>query len=175
MGSIIYVFIALVLTLTVVFIVSLITEHSLGEKFIGVGMFAGCILGFLLVLFPAMIFLNHIFENGERYHKVSSTINIVALQDGQGVHGEFFLGSGYIDGELQYNYAIKKDGGYKIDSINASSYVVRYIDDNSKPRIEEIEEGFENNFLKFMFFTGTKKYIYVPQGTVKEGYNIDLK
>lgn len=110
---------------------------------------------------------------------IVSDVPICAMKDTMGVEGSFFLGSGSIDSEFKYVYATKTDKGIKIQNpIDASKAYINYIKEDEQPHITEVDTQFSNDILNF-FFCGDMKpsetYIYVPEGTIEEVYNIDLK
>ncbi|SCV23859.1 Uncharacterized protein BCRIVMBC845_06456 [Bacillus cereus] len=153
------------------FIVSFIIDELIDIGILAVigGVVAGVV--FLFGMFMA------IDQNAEKVTKRNVT-ELIALSDGSQTTGRMFLGSGYIDGELTYRYAYKKGEGYAIDTENAS-YIdeIRYIKDGSKPRIESREVVYRStlaNFFTAPFFE-SGKYIYVPEGTIQESFNIDLQ
>lgn len=105
------------------------------------------------------------------------TTYIYAMSDTMGVEGSFFLGSGSIDSEMKYIYMEKTEKGMKIaDPIDTENAYINYIEEGEAPRIEKIHYITDNNVLNFLFiFPHSETYIYIPEGTIKEVYNIDLK
>lgn len=136
-------------------------------------MIVSIIVTFGLVFFGG---LSAIDSQSEKVVKRDVT-ELIALNDGSSVSGRMFLGSGSIDGDLVYKYAMKKGDGYAIDFEKANDIdELRYIKDGSKPRIERTEVVYKSTFTNFMTapFFDTAKYIYVPEGTIQETFNIDL-
>lgn len=110
---------------------------------------------------------------------IVSDVPICAMKDTMGVEGSFFLGSGSVDSEFKYVYATKTNKGIKIQNpIDASNAYINYIEEGEQPHIAEVDTQFSNDILNF-FFCGRMKpneiYIYVPEGTIEEVYNIDLE
>ena len=99
-----------------------------------------------------------------------STQYIVALNDNNLIHGEFYLRRGYIDEEMYYQYLMKWNGGYKINRIKASSATI--YEANNNYRVEWYEG--KRSWLCFTDTTKIQK-IYIPQGSIKESFNIDLE
>lgn len=131
------------------------------------GLLAAIVAGILLIALTVAV-----GENAD-YKTEKKVTELVALND-----GSMFLGMGRREDELTYNYAIKKGEGYAIDYIEADHVEeLRYIKDNSKPRIETDTQVYTNGFVKF-FLAGLETentYIYVPKGTVQETYKVDLQ
>ena len=103
-------------------------------------------------------------------------IEIYALADGNLTEGHgSFLGSGHIDEELKYTFVKKDAFGYTVEQVDADACYVKYTDDI--PRAVPIEERY-NGFIKFWTGDNVAKsgYIfYLPEGSIIEQYNIDLK
>lgn len=163
--------IILVLAALIGFIVGIVIEELID---IGILAVIGGVIAAAVFFFGMFMAID---QNAEKVMKRDVT-ELIALSDGSQTTGRMFLGSGYIDGELTYRYAYKKGEGYAIDTENAS-YIdeIRYIKDGSKPRIERMEVVHKStlaNFLTAPFFE-SGNYIYVPEGTIQESFNIDLQ
>jgi len=109
--------------------------------------------------------------------RLLESTEIVQLRDtGFSVSGGFFLGSGSVNGQPAYLYYIKADGGYKLKSVRASSVTIRYIYDNSTPRIEyiRVEYYYTHYWLnepRFLYSGSRQKIIiYVPEGSIRQYY-----
>ena len=48
-------------------------------------------------------------------YNIASDTKIVALKDNQNANGSFYIGSGYVDEDLYYYYAIETEFGYKTE------------------------------------------------------------
>lgn len=105
------------------------------------------------------------------------TTYIYAMSDTMGVEGSFFLGSGSVDSEMKYIYMEKTEKGMRIaDPIDTENAYINYIEEGETPRIEKVWYKTDSDLLNFLFiFPNSETYIYVPEGTVKEVYNIDLQ
>jgi len=101
------------------------------------------------------------------------------LQDNNSVSGSFFLGSGYINGEMKYVFYYETDGGYKMKQIDYDKALIKYT--NETPKVETYREvqtdAFINKFSVYMSGCGcnNKNIIYVPKGTIKQNYNLDAQ
>ena len=103
-------------------------------------------------------------------------IEIYALADGNLTEGHgSFLGSGHINEELKYTFVKKDAFGYTIEQVDADTCYVKYTNDT--PRAVPVEERYDG-WVKFWTGESVAKtgYIfYLPEGSIIEQYNIDLK
>lgn len=148
---------------------------SWGEK-IAMGFFtlivtvAICVIMCFGALGIASLFANSHYEK-------TNEIQIIALQDNGKVSGSFFLGSGSIDGKMQYTYMTKDNNNeMEMKQIDIDHASLIY---SNTPKVEEYEKFFDKKIIKFFFgdqtFYSTKYKIYIPERTIKENYNVDLK
>ena len=99
---------------------------------------------------------------------------IVALEDNVAFNGTFFLGTGAVKDDIRYYYMIDTERGYVMQNIKASNAYIKY---DANPRIViENGRGFKHwyNYI-WAFPVSTHYTIYVPEGTILNNYNIDLK
>ena len=99
---------------------------------------------------------------------------IVALEDNTASYGQFFLGTGTSKSDIYYYYMIDTERGYVMQNIKASNAYIKY---DANPRIV-IENGcgFKHWYNNIWAFPISTRYtIYVPEGTILNNYNIDLK
>lgn len=108
--------------------------------------------------------------------ELKKTEPLYALQDNTGPHGIFVLGSGRVDGEMRYFYLTEEAGGKKLKSI-ATENVVLYEDETANPRIEFWCNRVKSKFLRVSFITSEEEIIkiYIPGGTIKYEFNVDLR
>jgi hypothetical protein len=150
-------------------------EFSLKVSLLSVPLYLIVVALIYLYIHGAISLYSFITKSNPTYNHISKEY-IYALNDGNSVEGSFFLGSGNVDGKLVYTYAVQNGKGFALKQIDAEGVEIRYIKDNSKPRIEEVSERYKNAFVDVLFNTwGTETYIYVPKGTIKQNYIIDLK
>lgn len=133
----------------------------------------GIIVGIFMYLFVSLIIgcalpLKNITEN----------INIYALQDNASIQGSFFLGSGNINGTMKYYYLTKNEDGVIMNTINADNVII--VESSDKPHIEIDKQKFKEGFWNSQIFLGSfettiKTKIIIPKGSVKYGFNVDLK
>jgi hypothetical protein len=133
----------------------------------------GVLFGIVISLFVGVI-ASFVFDTKM---KLSSTKEIYALEDNITTSGEFFLGTGYVDGNMEYFYVVKDGKGKRIDSIEANKVTI--VDHEGKPHIKVYEPRFKSKFVASLFdvpFALDNYYeFYIPKGTIKQNYNIDLK
>lgn len=130
----------------------------------------GAVLGFLIGLaIPS------------RMIEEKSTFKLMNLQDGSQVSGHFFLGSGIVEGKMNYAFYYAVD-----DSTSAMSQIpydvakIRYTNDSTTAYIVlycsvNDKNYFLNHFSVDTDYGDTRFIIYVPKGTIKTNYNLDAQ
>lgn len=96
----------------------------------------------------------------------SKEMQIVALQDNAYIYrhrGE----------KLTYSFMYKEDDGYRSGQVDADNAIIFY----SEEAKVIVQSGEFKDWYHWLYAYPTKEkhIIYVPQGTVKEEYNVDLK
>lgn len=147
-------------------------------SFTDIGEFFICALTALVMSLLAFMFIiaassyidddNLIFE--KQYDK-----EIIALKDDGNADGRFFLGSGYINNDMVFYYVTNEHGTYKISRIKAGDATIIYSEDS--PRIEKYSAEKFVHWWYYIFAIPVSYYtqIYVPEGTIQYGFNIDLE
>lgn len=150
----------------------------------GFGVIEGICIGFITMivtsLFTLFIFIgvgaasSLIFDS--TMHKVKDQ-KVIALQDGRSTSGEFFLGTGSVDSKIKYTYMTVEENEMEMKQIDYDDAVLIY---SPHPKVEVYKAHYKNKIVKFFFgdqpfLSNTKYKIYVPEGTVKESYNVDLE
>lgn len=106
------------------------------------------------------------------YDKKTQSVDIASLQDNSSVSGQFFLGSGQVNGTMAYTYMIHDaDGGYTMKTIDAVDAKI-YESDDATPHIETW--NMKKSFL-FLYEDKTVYKIYIPENSIKINYDIDLQ
>jgi len=110
-----------------------------------------------------------------------TTFQLETLQDNGGVEGRFFLGCGTINSKMvyvfYYNAGVNSRGDtvYRMGQVDYNDASVIYCEE--KPYLLEYNEvpsdAFINNFG--IDFGNTWYEIYVPRGTIKNGYTLDAQ
>ena len=151
-------------------IISAIRERD-ADNFFFIGILGALASGVCVVLVTMII--GTCIPSSEIVYEETVT-PIVALEDNVTTNGTFFLGTGAVKDDIHYYYMIETERGYKLQDIAASKAYIKY---DTKPRIV-VENGcgfkhWYNNIWAFP--TRTHYTIYVPEGTILNNYNIDLK
>lgn len=132
---------------------------------------------FVLVgfIFSPLVLFNPKYSEDENYKFVlKDTYSILALQDNVNSEGVFYLGSGSVEGKQRYHYFYPGELGYKSDSVPSNlSEVIE--EENVEPRIEVFTGEYIGDGFNLLTPTKTKYHIYVPIGSVKLDYQVDLK
>lgn len=108
--------------------------------------------------------------------KINSVENIVSLNDNKVTNGRVYYRSMYINESQYYQYMVDLGNGQYIQNqVPSNETYVSYISKNdttSKPRVEWLTKR-----RQFFIFYENETYwhLYVPEGTIAEGFNIDLK
>ena len=111
--------------------------------------------------------------------KIITYHNLEALQDGNKISGNFFLGSGNINGNMCYVFYYEENGLFKMGQLRSNSVSINYVE--GKPVLETIkemekEDAFINYFALDHDCSFSTEYImHVPKGTIKQNYNLDAQ
>ena len=147
--------------------------YSIWETLFGSG--GTAILVFLASIL-IMLVISMMWSEKPVEKKYSNEYDIVALQDNLGAAGNFFLGSGYIDNELSYTYMHYVEGcGYKAETVEASNAYVEFTDE--QPYVSVVKYRFKDNWRNYITipYNSEDIFFYVPEGSILQNYNIDLK
>lgn len=100
---------------------------------------------------------------------------ITALKDNAGVSGRYYLGSGYSKSEPYYFYVSKTSQGYIQKSIKAEEAYIVYTSEDY--RVEEYNAASFKNWYTWIYAVpAARQYkIYLPKGSIKTDYVIDLE
>ena len=154
----------------IIFIIGII--YAIYEKdldYAGIGFLIG-----LVTLVPVFILVAAVSETLPNDVKIyeEEEVPIVALEDNFNLNGHFFLASGITAEDAYYYYMTKTEEGYKVQKVIASTPV----EISDKPRIVKYTPvGFtEWYYYIFSAPTGTYYKIYIPEGTIKFAFNVDL-
>lgn len=136
------------------------------------GFIIGCLINFILMLL--MFFMINI--HASKKEVIDTTIFIKAIKDNKSSNGNFFLGSGNINGEIYYYYMTCKDDNTQIKKIENNDNVYMIENNIEKPKIIFYKKEFVNPKFKYMPCLGAGKVkIYIPKGALKMNYNIDME
>lgn len=100
------------------------------------------------------------------------THQIMALSDNMAMRGKIYARSGYFDEQLVYLYAYRTStGGMKTQKVTADNCTV-YFTDNVSPKAEWYRWNRRFLFAHDEIYTCN---IYIPEGSLKADYSIDLQ
>ena len=112
----------------------------------------------------------------DTYNKQYS-LKIESLQDANNIRGNFFLGIGQVEGKMQYVFYYKSGEFYRMAQIEYELVKIKY--SNAEPQVHITEkyptEAFINNFAYDTDIHSKTYIIEVPQGTIKNNYNLDAQ
>lgn len=151
-------------------IVSAIRERD-ADNFFFIGLLGALASGVCVAIVTAIV--GACIPSSEIVYEETVT-PIVALEDNVASNDTFFLGTGAVKDDVRYYYMIETERGYKLQNVAASKAYIKY---DTNPRIV-IENGcgfkhWYNNIWALPVHTHVT--IYVPEGTILNNYNIDLK
>lgn len=154
----------------IIFIIGII--YAIYERdldYAGIGFLIGLVA--LVLVFILVAAVSETLPNDVKIYE-EEEVPIVALEDNFNLNGHFFLASGITAEDAYYYYMTKTEEGYKVQKVIASTPVE--ISDN--PRIVKYTPvGFtEWYYYIFSAPTGTYYKIYIPEGTIKFAFNVDL-
>lgn len=100
------------------------------------------------------------------------TFSLRAIGSSSTVQGEFFLGSGVVDGKRTLNYIAQEDGYARLAQALAAGS--RIFEDTDDPTVTEYTQWWSNPWiLPWEFKTGYAWEFHVPTGSILENYSID--
>lgn len=94
------------------------------------------------------------------------------------IGGTFILGNGYINNGIAYTFYYKSNGGYKCCTLSANNTLIRY---GTTPICEQYKyiptKDIINYFSLYIpsYYDEYCNIIYVPEGSIKNIYNLTSK
>jgi hypothetical protein len=175
------VIVLLIISLVIAFIISLKALADWGFDVTEVIMipitifFIGAVISCLLSVFGAIIATcsPHV-----PLDEPPVEVELLALKDGNGVSGTFFLGTGTIDGNVYYHYLEETPRGIQSKKLAAGDNVyLHYTTGNTPPTLKTIKTRPENDFVYFLgsWETDEEYHFYVPHSAVTNEIMIDLE
>lgn len=168
----------IILIIALIFFIAGIVWYSIKFWFDGDAILVGVLTGTIGLLVGFFVWLIGCVVITPTEPVVTDTVPIYAMSDTMGVEGSFFLGSGNVDSEMKYIYAQETEKGITIKTVDADNAYIKYIDEGEDPYIKKIEYHHESGFVEWLFAPAAlhhETFIYVPEGTVKNVYNVDLE
>lgn len=152
----------------------------------------GIIMALLFVIVMGLIYMPHGVdcecENKDsmcEYVLASENeTKLIALKDNSLVSNQYgnYVYRGYINEKLNYVYLYEvPDKGITAKKVPANATYIKYIEDDSKPRLITKNYKVKNKFIDLITFDAMVNYteyvLYIPEGSIAvEGeYNIDLE
>lgn len=157
---------AVLIPFVLIFLLSmLITIDSMGTFIFRIGT-AYLISG---IVFAIVVSVAEDYREYE--HKY--THNLVALQDSETMIVS--RNAGY--SQMYYYYMISEGGSYKSKQSDQAESTLRYTDE--QPRVEVYKKESNNKFIYFLMpvktYARDYRYdFYIPEGTIKEEFEVDL-
>lgn len=138
--------------------------------------FFGLIGGFLFGLIGILIaFVGGYCVGTDKVYNTETT-NLCAFSDFNGTQGSYFLGCGNSKSKMYYCYLTEDEDHAKImHTLNADGVKI-YDNEKETPRIVTEYKTSSNPFATFFLLPFSESTsVYVPEGTIKYNYNIDLE
>lgn len=141
---------------------------------------AGGVIGIVLGCLVALIVGSFVYN--DTHWEAKQTVPLVSLQDGEGVEGHFFLGSGVIESEPGFTwYEQSAENAYVQNHAFAYESTV-HMGGGQPHYVRSVEVYDDGSFLGKWGFRietgedGNEAYdFYVPQGSIKQDYTLDAK
>ena len=139
------------------------------------------------------------------YDELANSSKIIALKDNNLSSGTFFLGCGSINNDEYYcYYTVSSEGDIEFNKLSAThdNVKLRYCGDNEQPRVEKYYRTSKSvltkkaniwtssviDYIKYYKYNvgdtvgkinidcyHEQTIIYIPEGTIQQDYNIDMK
>lgn len=132
-----------------------------------IGALAGIVIGLLIA---------SIIGDNFEIKEITNKQEICALNDTSKVEGQKYLFSGYVDEKLVYRYVIETKKGKCIKECKSDNTYLKEKDCN--PYIETHEYTLKKDWQGWFGIRSipdTYRVFYVPENTVTNEYNVDLK
>lgn len=106
----------------------------------------------------------------------TESYKIEAMQDNTSIKGSFVLGCGTIEGESVYTYYYEDKGFYKLGKVKCEKALICYSDSCLKVEHFETKDK-KDAFINYFAINATEhKYIfYIPKGSIKQNFTLDLQ
>ena len=104
--------------------------------------------------------------------RVSTDFPLRALAVGDGIQGQFFLGSGSVDGERVLNYVVQRDGYATLEQVDADKALI--FEGEGTPHVESTERVLDAWWAApFPLIGMTTGYqFHIPAGSIIESYSV---
>lgn len=133
---------------------------------------------FLTMPFFLLMLILSSFGFATEYEPIKDEVmEITALKDNVANEGQFFLGSGNVEGVAYYFYMEQKELGYQMNKVAVDQSYIKEVQTGT-PKIEVYKKKRTSKFAAFMFgeFLYEKEYVFhVPKGTVTTDFKVDME
>lgn len=132
--------------------------------------FIGAFVSFIISTIVGVI----IYSNYSHFTKIEEK-QIIALSDSYGANGSFFLGSGRLENSMKYIYVTKNNEEMNMQTVDVDEVSLIYSNDKKAEKYQtQLSEKMEFWFGSEL--AREEKYkIYIPEGSIKQEFNVDLK
>lgn len=157
------------------FIVGLITEQDFVDGGLPgalCGIICGIVLGGILTI-GLGIFIE--IADIDTVPVVVETYEVQALKDNYSVEGYLLR---RVDEDIEYTFLYNESGkGLTTKTIDADCSYIKMLNNNEAPKVEFIEYHYENKIVDFLImgWTATEYYIYLPEDSIVNEYEVDLE
>jgi heme/copper-type cytochrome/quinol oxidase subunit 2 len=144
------------------------------------------VISLLIIVITIFLFIFQGFYGWHKYNKMEysqyqkyNEVKISALEDNKNIQGNVYFHSGYIDEKMYYYYMeVLSDGNKKMNKIPAEDTIIIEKSNTYKIEFYKSFKEYKDKLFGGLFTWNDTIYqykLYVPNGTVTNDYNIDLK
>ena len=133
-----------------------------------------------LVIIAGMVVLVFSSLGSSLPHKVGTvqqTYELIALSDNSLVHGNSFLGVGTIDEVQYYVYYYNDSSGIHQGKVPVSNSTLHYWSNVGSGELKVVSVESKSKWEYLLCFPSwpSQNEIYIPEGSITAGFNLDLK
>lgn len=163
-----------IIVLAIIFIVSIVLAIKERDW---LDFFAGLMIDLVVFMLALAICagIGSVIPANEVY--AEDEMSILALADDPGVSGHtYFLGGSNIKSDMYYYYIVPEDDGGRVLKKVKSEDATLYDTERGEPHITVCHCHNANPVVRFFFVTEQDKYkIYIPEGSIKYDFAVDLE
>lgn len=157
-------------------ILGMVFFYTLDYEFNGIvllgGVFGGFMIGGITLIFTSAILSLPCKE------VLKEEYELHAIVDNSEITGDFFLGCGSIGEDKYYSYIIETERGKTVETLKIEECNDIYFKDTVEtPMLKYYESEFEKDWWYWFAFPTEDNYwvFHIPEGSIIEDYEIDLK
>lgn len=163
-----------IIVLAIIFIVSIVLAIKERDW---LDFFAGIMIDLVVFVLALAICagIGSLIPANEVY--AEDEMSILALADDPGVSGHtYFLGGSSIKSDMYYYFIVPEDDGGRGMKKVKSEDATLYDTEKGEPHITVCHCRNDNPVVRFFFVTERDKYkIYIPEGSIKYDFAVDLE